>query len=145
MSVVPRKPLPVQVRRWLEYFAGKRCELCGGSIDGLELLGHWDHIHARALGGEDVAFNLQQLCHRCNRAKWAALTPQVRQRLWEEERRTLEIGEFFQSLPARILGNERLREPQRAAYLRVYDFLVKQRRPLPAVPNRASGIPTPTV
>src|SRR6266851_930107 len=139
MAVAPRRPLPVAVRRWLEYFAGKRCEQCERPIDGLELLGHWDHVHARVLGGEDVAFNLQQLCHQCNRAKWDALTPQVRRRLWEEERRMLEIGEFFQHVPARILGNERLREPQRAAYLRVYDFLVKQRRPLPAVVRLPTG------
>jgi DNA repair protein RadD len=139
MAVVPRRPLPVAVKRWLEYFAGKRCEQCRQPIDGLELLGHWDHVHARALGGEDVAFNLQQLCHHCNRAKWDALTPQVRRRLWEEERRMLEIGEFFQRTPARVLGNERLREPQRAAYLSVYDFLIKQRRPLPAVIRLPTG------
>ena len=95
MAVAPRRPLPVAVRRWLEYFAGKGCEQCDRPIDGLELLSHWDHVYARALGGEDVAFNLQQLCHQCNRAKWDALTPQVRRRLWEEERRMLEIGEFF--------------------------------------------------
>jgi superfamily II DNA or RNA helicase len=139
MAVAARKPLPVAVRRWVEYFAGKRCEQCGGAIDGLELLGHWDHVHARALGGEDVAFNLQQLCHRCNRTKWDALTPQVRQRLREEERRMLEIGDSFQSAPAQILGNERLREPQRAAYLSIYDFLVKKRRPLPAVVRLPTG------
>lgn len=135
----PRRPLPAAVKRWLEYFAGKQCEQCGREIDGLELLGHWDHVYARALGGEDVAFNLQQLCHRCNREKWVTLTPQVRRRLWEEERRMLEIGEFFQRTPAGILGNERLREPQRAAYLRVYDFLVKQRRALPAVIRLPTG------
>src|SRR5258708_13047199 len=131
MAIGPRRPLPVAVRRWLEYFAGKRCEQCEGLIDGLELLGHWDHVYARALGGEDVAFNLQQLCHRCNRAKWDHLTPPVRQRLWEEERRMLEIGEYFQRTPVRILGNEGLREPQRAAYLRVVEFLLKQRRSPP--------------
>lgn len=139
MAVAPRRPLPVAVKRWLEYFAGKRCEQCQRPIDGLELLGHWDHVHARALGGEDVAFNLQQLCHRCNRVKWDALTPQVRRRLWEEERRMLEIGDYFQRTPARVLGNERLREPQRAAYLSVYDFLVKRRRPLPAVVRLPTG------
>src|SRR5260370_2575837 len=131
MAVAPRRPLPVAVRRWLEYFAGKRCEQCERPIDGLELLGHWDHVYARALGGEDVAFNLQQLCHRCNGAKWDTLTPQVRQRLWEEERRMLEIGAFFQGVPARILGNQRRRAPHRAPYLRVYDFLLTHPRPLP--------------
>lgn len=139
MAVAPRRPLPVAVRRWLEYFAGKRCEQCERPIDGLELLGHWDHVYARALGGEDVAFNMQQLCPQCNRAKWDTLTPQVRRRLGEEERRMLAIGEFFQGVPARILGNEQLREPQRAAYLRVYDFLVKQRRSLPAVVRLPTG------
>ncbi len=139
MAIAPRRPLPVAVKRWLEYFAGKRCEQCERPIDGLELLGHWDHVHARALGGEDVAFNLQQLCHRCNRAKWDALTPQVRRRLWDEERRMLEIGDYFQQMPAHVLGNERLREPQRAAYLSVLDFLVKQRRPLPAVIRLPTG------
>jgi DNA repair protein RadD len=139
MAIAPRRPLPVAVRRWLEYFAGKRCEQCERSIDGLELLGHWDHVYARALGGEDVAFNLQQLCHQCNRAKWDKLTGPVRRRLWEEERRMLEIGDYFQQTPASILGNDRLREPQRAAYLRVFDFLVKQRRPLPAVIRLPTG------
>src|SRR5229473_6051778 len=47
--------------------------------------------------------------------------------------------ESFPGIPARILGNERLREPQRAAYLQVYDFLVKQRRPLPAVVRLPTG------
>jgi len=72
------------------------------------------------------------LCHQCNLRKWAHLTAQARAMLLQEERRTLEIIDYFQSREARILGNERLREPQRAAYLALYDHFVKRRRALPA-------------
>ena len=72
------RTLPVALRRWLEFHAGRKCEGCGRMVDGVQLRRHWDHIYARRLGGEDVAFNLQLLCHQCNLRKWAHLAPQAR-------------------------------------------------------------------
>src|ERR671934_1739622 len=91
------RTLPVALRRWLEFHAGRKCEGCGRMVDGVQLRRHWDHIFARRLGGEDVAFNLQLLCHQCNLRKWAHLTPQARAMLLEEEHRALEIIDYFQA------------------------------------------------
>src|SRR5437879_510307 len=133
------RTLPVALRRWLEFYAGRKCESCGRMVDGVQLRRHWDHIYARRLGGEDVAFNLQLLCHQCNLRKWAHLTPHARAMLLQEERRTLQIIDYFQAGSARILGNERLREPQRAAYLALYEHFVKRRRSQPAIVQIPTG------
>jgi superfamily II DNA or RNA helicase len=136
---LPRRPLPAAVRRWLEFFAGKECQGCGRVIDGVQLKRHWDHICAKAAGGENVAFNLQQLCHQCNLKKWAHLTPQVRAMLLVEERRTLEIAGYFHSGAARILGNGALREPQRQAYLALRAHFGRERRATPAILQIPTG------
>lgn len=135
----PRRALPAAVRRWLEFFAGKECLGCGRSIDGIQLRRHWDHICARRLGGEDVAFNFQPLCHQCNGRKWARLTPEVRAMLLAEERRALQISDYFHAAPARILGNRALREPQRQAYLALRTHFVRQRRTTPAILQIPTG------
>jgi DNA repair protein RadD len=137
--VESRRQLPVAVRRWLEFFAGKQCEACARAIDGIQLRRHWDHICARRMGGENVAFNLQQLCHQCNLRKWAHLTPQVRAMLLAEERRGLEISDYFHAGAAHILGNPALREPQRSAYLAIREHLVRRRKTLPAIIQIPTG------
>jgi DNA repair protein RadD len=133
------RSLPVAVRRWLEFFAGKECQACGRAIDGIQLRRHWDHICARRVGGENVAFNLQQLCHQCNLRKWAHLTPQVRAMLLAEERRGLEISDYFHAGTACILGNPALREPQRLAYLAIREHFVRRRKTLPAIIQVPTG------
>jgi superfamily II DNA or RNA helicase len=135
----PRRPLPAAVRRWLEFFAGKECQGCGRAIDGVQLRRHWDHVCARRVGGENVAFNLQQLCHQCNLRKWAHLTPQVRAMLLQEERRALEIADYFHSGAARILGNRALREPQRQAYLSLRAHFGRDRAAVPAILQVPTG------
>jgi DNA repair protein RadD len=138
-AVESRRQLPVAVRRWLEFFAGKQCEGCARAIDGIQLRRHWDHICARRMGGENVAFNLQQLCHQCNLRKWAHLTPQVRAMLLAEERRGLEISDYFHAGTARILGNPALREPQRSAYLAIREHFARRRKTLPAIIQIPTG------
>lgn len=135
----PRRPLPAAVRRWLEFFAGKECQACSRAIDGVQLRRHWDHVCARRGGGEDVAFNLQQLCHQCNLKKWAHLTPQVRAMLLQEERRAIEIADYFHSGAARILGNAALREPQRQAYLALRAHFGRERNAVPAILQIPTG------
>jgi superfamily II DNA or RNA helicase len=129
----------VAVRRWLEFFAGKQCESCGRTIDGIQLRRHWDHVCARRLGGENVAFNLQQLCHQCNLRKWAHFTPQVRQMLLEEEQRGLAICDYFHAGTACILGNPRLRDPQRQAYLALREHFCRLRNSVPAIVQIPTG------
>jgi DNA repair protein RadD len=134
-----RRPLPAVVRRWIEYFAGKECQGCGRTIDGVQLRRHWDHVCARRVGGENVAFNLQQLCHQCNLKKWAHLTPQVRAMLLQEERRTIEISDYFHAGVARVLGNPALREPQRQAYLALRAHFGRNRGTVPAILQIPTG------
>src|SRR5262249_851097 len=61
------------------------------------------------------------------------LTPQVRAMLLAEERRGLEISDYFHAGSARILGNLDLREPQRLAYLAIREHFVRRRKTLPAI------------
>ena len=49
-----------------------RCQLCGATAqDGTTVL-EVDHIIPKALGGDDLAGNLQTLCRDCNRGKGSA-------------------------------------------------------------------------
>lgn len=130
--------IPESVRRQVVFFDAKQCQSCGRPIDGKMLLRHLDHLVVAASGGEEVVFNLQQLCHECNLAKGARLTEPAQRLLVLQQRRQAELTDYFQNAPARIAGNERLRDPQIEAYLAIRDYY-HQRPSLPAIIEIPTG------
>ena len=113
------------VKRRIEYFSDKKCQQCGGFIDGKELLRHLDHIIPVSEDGEGNAFNIQQLCHKCNLAKSDRLTTQAQERMQKYHSRKQEIERYFQDSDPIILGNEKLREPQRESHTALQDYFSK--------------------
>lgn len=126
------------VRRQVLFFDAKQCQCCGRAIDGKVLMRHLDHLVAAASGGEEVVFNLRQLCHECNLAKGARLTEPAQRLLVLQQQRQAELIAYFQNVPAKIIGNPRLREPQIEAYLAIRDFY-NQRPSLPAIVEIPTG------
>lgn len=63
--------LPEALRRQVCERAGQRCEYCRTSrrVIGMPLV--VDHIHPKALGGDDSSDNLCAACYRCNEYKGA--------------------------------------------------------------------------
>ena len=113
--------IPEAVRRRVEYFDGQTCRECGRSIDGEALLRHLDHREAFSEGGEHAVFNLDPLCHECNRAKGAGDTDRTEQMAARHGRQDAEIRRYFQDTDARIVGNDQLRVPQEEGYVALRD------------------------
>jgi DNA repair protein RadD len=130
--------IPESVRRQVVFFDGQRCQSCGRAIDGKSLVRHLDHLLAAASGGEDVVFNLRQLCHECNLAKGTLLIEPAQRLLVLQQRRLAELEDHFENAPARIAGNERLRDPQIEAYLAIRDYFSHQ-PPAPAIVEIPTG------
>ena len=114
--------IPEAVRRRVEFFDGQTCEECGRPIDGEELLRHLDHRTAYSEGGEHAVFNIDPLCHECNRAKGAGDTARTEQMTARHEQQDAQTRRYFQKTDAHILGNDQLRVPQEEGYaaLRTY-------------------------
>ena len=130
--------IPESIRRQVFFFAGKECKQCGRLIDGELLTRHLDHLVPRAAGGESAIFNLQQLCHECNLIKGQRLMAPAQQLLILEQRRRAELADYFPNAPARVVGNERLRDPQAEAYLAIRDYFGRQ-PPTPAIVEIPTG------
>ena len=130
--------IPQSVKRRIGYFSGKNCKQCGRVIDGEELLKHLDHILPVIEGGEGNAFNIQQLCHECNLAKGDKITTEVKARMEKYWRRQEEIALFFNKSEPAILGNDKLREPQRGAYLALQEYFSKKHKD-PAIVEIPTG------
>lgn len=130
--------IPESVRRQVLFFDTRQCQNCGQAIDGKMLIRHLDHLLAVASGGEDVVFNVRQLCHECNLAKGSRLIEQAQRLLVLQQRRLAELTDYFQNAPARIVGNERLRDPQVEAYLAICDYF-SQQPPTPAIVEIPTG------
>ncbi|HKQ05467.1 MAG TPA: DEAD/DEAH box helicase family protein [Blastocatellia bacterium] len=118
--------IPEAIRRQVLFFDAKQCQTCGRPIDGKVLMRHLDHLLPAASGGEAVVFNLRQLCHECNLAKSTHLVEPAQRLLVLQQRRLAELTDYFQNAPARIVGNERLRDPQAEAYLAIRDYFSQQ-------------------
>jgi superfamily II DNA or RNA helicase len=114
--------IPEAVRRRVAYFDGEACAECGRPIDGDALLKHLDHRNAFSEGGAHAAFNLDPLCHECNRQKGTGDTARTERMAARHERQDAEIRRYFQDTDARIAGNEQLRTPQAEGYLAVRDY-----------------------
>jgi 5-methylcytosine-specific restriction endonuclease McrA len=61
-----REPIPIEVQQYVWRRDNGRCVKCGSQIK-LE----FDHIIPISRGGSNTARNIQLLCERCNRSKWA--------------------------------------------------------------------------
>jgi DNA repair protein RadD len=130
--------IPESVRRQVLFFDAKQCQNCDRAIDGKRLIRHLDHLLAVASGGEDVVFNLRQLCHECNLAKGTRFIEPAQRLLVLQQRRLVELQDYYQNAPARIAGNERLRDPQIEAYLAIRDYF-SQPPPAPAIVEIPTG------
>lgn len=134
MQMPRSRHIPEAVRRRLEFFDGETCKECGRTIDGDALKKHLDHREAFSEGGEHVVFNLDPLCHECNRAKGAGSTErteELRQRYDEQHEDT---RRYFQETDARIVGNNQLRTPQEEGYVALRDYFeADQATTLPAI------------
>ena len=113
--------IPEAVRRRVEYFDGQTCRECGRTIDGASLRKHLDHREAFSDGGEHAVFNLDPLCHECNRAKGDEPTERTRALRAQHDRERAKIQEYFQDTDAHIVGNNQLRTPQEEGYLALRD------------------------
>jgi len=119
--------IPEAVRRRVEYFDGQTCRECGRTIDGVSLRKHLDHREAFADGGEHAVFNLDPLCHECNRAKGDASTERTNALRAQHDRQRAEIREYFRDTDAHIVGNDQLRTPQEEGYLALRDHFSAER------------------
>jgi len=117
--------IPEAVRRRVEHFDGESCRECGRPIDGDALLRHLDHREAFSEGGEHAVFNLDPLCHECNRAKGAGDTARTTRMKARHERQDAEVRRYFQETDARIAGNEQLRVPQEEGYVALRDHFAE--------------------
>ncbi|MFB6248220.1 MAG: DEAD/DEAH box helicase family protein [Salinibacter sp.] len=132
--------IPEAVRRRVEYFDGQSCQECGRPIDGNELLRHLDHREPFSEGGEHAAFNLDPLCHECNRAKGAGDTDRTARLMARHDRQDVEIRRYFQETDARIVGNDQLRVPQEEGYVALRDHFAEAAPPsLPAIVTLPTG------
>ena len=113
------------VRRRVEFFDGETCRECGRTIDGEALLKHLDHREAFSAGGAHAAFNLDPLCHECNRQKGAGDTARTEQMAARHAEQNTTIRRYFQETDAHIVGNDQLRTPQAEGYLAVRDYFAE--------------------
>ena len=133
-TVSRSRHIPEFVRRRVEYFDGQTCEEGGRPIDGDTLLRHLDHREAFAEGGEHAVFNLDCLCHECNQQKGSGDTAHIEALKARHVRQAAEIRRYFQETDARIIGNDRLREPQEEGYVALRDYFAGEGSPsFPAI------------
>jgi len=121
MTVDTSRTIPTAVRRYIKFYHGRSCEACGREIDGEQLIRHIDHIIPHSLGGENVLFNLEPLCHECNLKKGNTLTDRAKSLIDLKKRRDVEVADYFQNTAANIEGNSQLRAPQEEGYIDIRD------------------------
>jgi superfamily II DNA or RNA helicase len=120
---MPRsRHIPEAVRRRVDFFDGQTCAECGRTIDEEALRKHLDHREAFAEGGEHAVFNLDPLCHECNRAKGTDATERTERLRARHEQHREDTRRYFQDTDARIVGNDQLRVPQEEGYIALRDY-----------------------
>jgi len=111
------------LRRQVEGLAARSCPRCGAALDLALLRARIDEIIEQA--NDEIAAmlrNLKQFCRACRHEENAREI--VRSPALEKlaKRRREEIQNYFATAPARVLGNDGLREPQIESYRAVLDY-----------------------
>lgn len=90
---------------------GQKCAYCDLMIDGVERVGHWEHVVPRSRGGPDSPVNLVIACAPCNLSKGAKLPSE-----WLPSDR---ITAFVKAIETRVLAMYGATERQGRHDLRV--------------------------
>lgn len=142
-SSVPNLPtrhsgkISVKIRAEVIHSAGRRCQMCGKSVeDGIKLV--VDHRMPREWGGTDDVTNLEALCEECNGGKKAffrGLDPKLMTRCMAFENPVQRIGELLKAFkgeapPRRLIATVAMEDEwtRRLRELRDLGWKVKEVR-----------------